>query len=266
MGNLLFRVARVTRDESDDSLRLTPGKWGEGELRLGDFVELHRPDGIVIRAPIEAFHYAGLATEISLRNLISFDLIPEGTEVRICDAPSEPRSTSVLRRQGGDRVDRPQHVLLYFRRGEGGWSGSYEREDFGPVMVWFPMHPLLEKVRRATDKWISGNQTPPGPPMSEQDARECLAQLRWLEEAADGDEETIVWKKEPPDIVTPAAWQLLHRAEFAWLVCPKCGARYQPDELKTNRWSSGSGLAASGGATLFCPREHPLLELDSWIS
>ncbi len=265
MTELLYRIAKVTRVDRDDGLKLIPGKWGNGEAALGDLVELHRPDGIIIIAPIRSIHYPG--KEVALGDLASFDLVPAGTEVRVRSTIDRVSGSSVIKREASEKMEMPQFVQYSFPQGAGGmWPRFFEGEAAGPVVVWFPMHPLLERVRFDVEKRKNGESSRHHAAESAERLEACAASLRLLEEAADGDEERIVWTQDEPDIVAPVAWRQVCRLEFAWLLCPECASEYKPADLSVNRWHTGSGLAATGGSTLQCPKEHPLLELESWIS
>jgi hypothetical protein len=264
MAELVYRIAKVTRVDRDDGLKLIPGKWGNGEAGIGDVVELHRPDGIIIIAPIRSIHYP--EKEIALVDLASFDLVPVGTEVRVRSTTGRVPGFTVIKRATNEKMEKPQFVQYTFPPGECMWPCFFGKEAAGPVAVWFPMHPLLERVRFDVAKRKNGGPTRRYAPDSAERLEACAASLRRLEEAADGDEERIVWTEEDPDIVGPAAWRQVRRLDFAWLLCPECASEYKPTDLKVNRWRSGGGMAATGGSTLRCPKEHPLLELESWVS
>ena len=273
MAELLYRVAKVaklTEEDRDDGLLLTPGKWGHGELGPGDLIELHRPDGIIITARVRGVRHP--SKEIEVGNLLSFELVPVGTEVRVLKTPPEAvppslaRFQSIIKREEKQKLEMPQYLQYSFRRGSDGMSRRFFEDNSGPVIVWFPMHPLLERVRCWVEKLKSGNPDRHRAPASDKLVEACLANLRWLEEAADGDEERVIWNREEPDIVAPVARRLVGRLEFGWLSCPVCSSDYEPAQLKFHRWRTGGWMAETAGSTLQCPKDHPLFEFILWIS
>jgi len=80
--HLIFRVADTFTIEGR-GVCASPGEWGDGRARLGDAIELCRPDGSAIRAGVREVTYPH--RDILLPVGISKSDIPPGTEIWTVD-------------------------------------------------------------------------------------------------------------------------------------------------------------------------------------
>src|SRR5688572_4428034 len=94
MNALIYRIGKVI--QVYDGLELIPERWGDGEAALGDVVEFHRPDGIIVIAPINCLKQG---VTVVLKDLVSFDLITVGTEIRVRDSLARSESRFRLKRK-----------------------------------------------------------------------------------------------------------------------------------------------------------------------
>ena len=82
MPNLIFRVADTFIIQGR-GVCATPGEWGVGKARVGDAIELRRPDGSSLRASVIAISYPH--QDILLPVEVANNDIPAGTEVWTVD-------------------------------------------------------------------------------------------------------------------------------------------------------------------------------------
>lgn len=78
MPELIFRVAETFTIEGR-GVCATPGEWGVGRARVGDAIELRRPDGSSLAASVIAITHPH--RDILLPAEIAKSDIPAGTEI-----------------------------------------------------------------------------------------------------------------------------------------------------------------------------------------
>ena len=82
MPHLIFKVAETFTIEGR-GVCATPGEWGAGRAKVGDGIELRRPDGSSFKASVVAIAYP--QQDILLPAEIAKGDIPAGTEIWTVD-------------------------------------------------------------------------------------------------------------------------------------------------------------------------------------
>ena len=82
MAHLIFKVAGTFTIEGR-GVCASPGGWGDGIARVGDAIELRRPDGSVLRTSIRQLTYPH--RDILLPAELAKSDIPPGTEIWTVD-------------------------------------------------------------------------------------------------------------------------------------------------------------------------------------
>ena len=60
--------------------------------------------------------------------------------------------------------------------------------------------------------------------------------------------------------------RLILNDEYHSINCIQCNETYTIDEINKEKWSTGEGLHATGGRTLYCKNKHFLYGLMEWNS
>jgi hypothetical protein len=261
MTDLLYRIDRVETDPHDpQNLRLIAGKWGDGVLIWDGAcdVELHRPDGIVISVRIKGYQCPG--HHLLLHDVISRELIPRGTEVRVrrlLPGTYDADSPRVITRDARTQEQEITQFLVYTPRSHRGrpkWvlrAGKMELEFARNGTFWFKMHPLLEWVRADVEARNGWKGAPYRRAPTPEEIEQRNASLSWLEQAAAGDVENVVWDQYP-DIIQNTAHKLIGRLAYENVMCHECQRKYSNLEIL-------NGRKIEDGVPLSCPNGHNLL-------